>query len=209
MQVGKAIKRKTWKSTALGTPCVIAGVIGVTTGLVFSVFSGFVGVGGLSIGAPSITVGIIAIVGGIYALKRQKTWRPTAAGILCIIGGIGGVFFGIVATLLLFLSIFGVPDTPGREPPTELPGLLNESLIFLLIWAILGIIAIVMAVVGGVYAVRRRIWRLALAGSICTLIGPWGLLGILIPSTIPLMLPFTIPGIFATIFIVKGKGEFS
>jgi hypothetical protein len=65
-----------------------------------------------------------------------------------------------------------------------------------------------MAVVGGVYAVRRGIWGLALAGSICTLIGPWGLLGILIPSIMPLMLPFAIPGILATMFIVQGKREF-
>ncbi|MDH4269489.1 MAG: hypothetical protein OEV52_04235 [Dehalococcoidia bacterium] len=138
----------------------------------------------------------------------ERTWKPKAAGILCIIGGIGGVFFGIVVLVLLFVYIWGVPDTPGRQPPTELPGLLNESLIFLLIWGILGIIAIVMAVVGGVYALRRRIWGLALAGSICTLIGPWGLLGILIPSTMPWMLPFAIPGILATMFIVRGKREF-
>jgi len=139
----------------------------------------------------------------------ERTWKPKAAGILCIIGGIGGVFFGIVAAVLLFFFIVGgVPDFPPPQPPTELPGLLNESLIFLLIWGILGMIAIGMAVVGGVYALRRRIWGLALAGSICTLIGPWGLLGILIPSTMPLMLPFAIPGILATVFVIRGKHEF-
>jgi hypothetical protein len=102
----------------------------------------------------------------------------------------------------------GVPDLPPPQPPAELPGLLNESLIFLLVWGILGIIAVVMAVVGGVCALRRRIWRLALAGSISTLIGPWGLLGILIPPIMPVMLPFTIPGILATVFIVRGRWEF-
>jgi len=143
-------------------------------------------------------------------IEMERTWKPTAAGILCIIGGIGGVFFGIIALVLLPLLIFGVPDSPGIEPPIELPGLF-ESLNFLLIWGILGIIAIVMAVVGGVYALRRRIWGLALAGSICTLIGPWGLLGILIPSAMPFMpltLPLAIPGILATVFIVRGKREF-
>lgn len=116
--------------------------------------------------------------------------------------------FGIAVAVVLFLYIWGVPDTPGGQPPTELPGLLNESLIYLLIWGILGIIAIVMAVTGGVFAFRRRIWGLALAGSICTLIGPWGLLGIVIPSSIPSTLPFAIPGILATVFIVRGRREF-
>ena len=51
---------------------------------------------------------------------------------------------------------------------------------------ILGIVAIV----GGVYALRRRLWGLALAGSICTLVGPWLL------------------GILAIIFVILGKGEF-
>jgi hypothetical protein len=141
--------------------------------------------------------------------EMERPWKPTAAGILCIIGGIGGVFFGIVAVVFLFFVIVGgVPDYPPPQPPTELPGLLDESLIFLLVWGILGIIAIVMAVVGGICALRRRIWRLALAGSICTLIGPWGLLGIVIPSIMPLMLPFAIPGILATTFIVRGRREF-
>ena len=140
----------------------------------------------------------------------ERTWKPTAAGILCIVGGIGGVLFGIVAVVFLFFVIVGgVPDMPPPEPPTELPGLLNESLIFLIVWGILGIIAVAMAIVGGVCALRRRIWGLALAGSICTLIGPWGLLGILIPSIMPLMLLFAIPGILATTFIARAKREFS
>jgi len=46
-------------------------------------------------------------------------------------------------------------------------------------------------IVGGIYALRRRIWGLALAGSICALLGPWALLGIL-----------------AIIFVSLGKGEF-
>jgi uncharacterized membrane protein len=52
---------------------------------------------------------------------------------------------------------------------------------------VLGIVAIV----GGIYALRRRLWGLALAGSICALLGPWALLGIL-----------------AIVFVSLGKGEF-
>jgi len=40
---------------------------------------------------------------------------------------------------------------------------------------VLGIITII----GGIYALLRKIWGLALAGSICALVGPWFVLGIL------------------------------
>jgi len=52
---------------------------------------------------------------------------------------------------------------------------------------ILGIVAII----GGVYALRRRIWGLALAGSICAFFCAWFL------------------GIPAIIFVILGKSEFS
>ena len=52
---------------------------------------------------------------------------------------------------------------------------------------VLGIIAIV----GGSCALRRRVWGLALAGSICAFLGP-----------------ATILGILAIIFVSMGKGEF-
>ena len=102
----------------------------------------------------------------------EKTWKPTTAGILCIItgalqlifglamatvGGIGGALIGMG-----WLSAIGAP------------------------LIVLGIVAIV----GGIYAVRRKIWGLAIAGSICALIGPWML------------------GIPSIIFVILGKGEF-
>ena len=49
----------------------------------------------------------------------------------------------------------------------------------------------IIAIVGGIYALQRRVWGMALAGSIFALIGPWFILGIL-----------------AIIFVALGKGEF-
>jgi hypothetical protein len=102
-----------------------------------------------------------------------ETWKPTAAGILSIIAGaISGVSGIVVATIggiggafigMAWLSAVGAP------------------------LIVLGIVAIV----GGIYALRRRLWGLALAGSICALFGPWVLLGIL-----------------AIVFVSLGKGEF-
>ena len=103
---------------------------------------------------------------------KERTWKPTAAGILCIIAGTIGVITGIVFTVLgsIIGAFFGVAWGAFGVPSI-----------------ILGIIAIV----GGIYALRRRVWGLALAGSICALLGPWFILGIL-----------------AIIFVILGKGEF-
>ena len=78
---------------------------------------------------------------------------------------------------------------------------------------ILGGIAIIIAIVGGIYALRRRVWGLALAGSICALFcmpiqiywifASFTILGMLAGFTI-----LAIPGILATIFVILGKGEF-
>jgi len=103
----------------------------------------------------------------------EKTWKPTTAGILCIIAGSIAVLAGIVVALpgLFVGGFFGLPW----------PGLFGiPSLIF-------GILAIV----GGIFALKRQVWGLALTGSICALFGPWVILGLL-----------------AIIFVSLGKGEF-
>ena len=106
----------------------------------------------------------------------EKTWKPTTAGILSIVAGagqvIGGISFGVIGGSIARLS--AIPGVGSIFHAIAIPII------------ILGIVAIV----GGVYALRRRIWGLALAGSICALIGPWLL------------------GIPAIIFVAMGKNEF-
>jgi len=109
----------------------------------------------------------------------ERTWKPTAAGILCIIAGNIGIILGILFTLT-FLVLLGDPAVEGEKS-------IDARLIGL---GIVGIIAIIISIVGGIYALRRRVWGLALAGSICALVG------------------FVIPGILAIIFIILGKREF-
>jgi len=137
----------------------------------------------------------------------ERTWKPTVAGILCIIAGIIGVIPGIAfaASFIRGAGIFGAPSI------------------------VLGIIAIV----GGIYALRRRRWGLALAGSICALFGTAGFLVILfllivmfadmVPGLHPprifdiILTPWyfmgcsvgsVILGIPAIIFVSLGKREF-
>lgn len=108
----------------------------------------------------------------------ERTRKPTAAGILCIVAG-----SLIVVIPIAMLGAAGVHTPgPGDDP---LAGFLIV-IAFCIPSMMLGTVAIV----GGIYALRRQIWALALAGSICAL--PAGL----------------VLGILAIIFIVRGKGEF-
>ena len=102
----------------------------------------------------------------------ERTWKPTAAGILCVIAGAIAVITGIVVAVVGGIGwLFWMPWFSAIGVPIIVVG--------------------VIAIVGGSYALKRRAWGLALAGSICALLGPWAILGIL-----------------AIIFVSLGKGEF-
>lgn len=103
----------------------------------------------------------------------EKTWKPTTGGVLAIIAGVLQVIFGVVFATAA--GILGAIVGMGWFSAIGAPLI------------VLGIIAII----GGMHALRRRTWGLALAGSICALVGPWFVLGIL-----------------ATIFVAIGKDEF-
>ena len=102
----------------------------------------------------------------------ENTWKPTTAGILAIVAGVFQVILGTVIAVIGGIggAFFGMGWLSAIGAPL----------------IVLGIVAIV----GGIYAVRRKIWGLAIAGSICALIGPWML------------------GIPSIIFVILGKGEF-
>jgi len=104
----------------------------------------------------------------------ERTELPRAAGILSIIAGGIGLIMGIVFVTLL--------ETAGALTGFWGFGAVGAPLI------VIGIIAIV----GGVFALQRRIWGLALAGAICAL-----------------MWPVTGLGIPAIIFVAVSKSEFA
>ena len=114
----------------------------------------------------------------------EKTWKPTAAGILTIIAGILGLLIGILLAVGLGIAGLMIDMIPG------FPGVGLFSLI-----AIPGIILSIIAIVGGIYALRRRLWGLALAGAICALLFTLPVLGWIL-------------AILAIIFVALGKGEF-
>ena len=103
----------------------------------------------------------------------QRTWKGTTAGILTLIGGICGIAGGGILATVGTAFLMGIP---GLE---------------LMAGIGVGIIAIgVIALIAGIFTLRRRSWGFALAGAILALF-----------PIIPL-------GILAIIFVAMGKSEF-
>lgn len=107
-----------------------------------------------------------------------KTWKPTTAGILAIIAGGLNVFFGLMVAIvgggIAWTGIdFAVP---------RILGLVGIPLI------VLGAVS----VVGGICALSRKYWGIALAAAICALFPPW----------------ISVLGILSIVFVAMGKEEF-
>lgn len=101
------------------------------------------------------------------------TWKSITAGILTIIGGALGLIRGIPRLVMSPMH----PRTLGIAP--HMFSFIGD---FRLPIAIaLGILAI-LAIVGGVYILKRKIWGLALAGSIAAIFGsfPLGIAGLVL-----------------------------
>lgn len=94
----------------------------------------------------------------------KKTWMPTTAGILDIISGSFGLI-GFCALVIAGGVVRFAPNIPRFLPPMFM-GL-----------ALPLVIVGILAIVGGIYALQRRNWGLALAGSIAAFFPSW-LLGI-------------------------------
>ena len=107
----------------------------------------------------------------------KKTWMPTVAGILDIVAG------GLSLSVLFLFAIGPMIIMPLNAGTFSL----NLSLFFMVIP---GLAIEALAIVGGVFAIQRRKWRWALAGSIAAA---------MIPPPL---------GIAAIICIVLSKNEF-
>jgi len=95
----------------------------------------------------------------------KLTWKPIMSGILDIVSGaigmVGGVYFVVLTSL--FRSMYEILNVdPLVIEQTE--QLISRFFAIPFVLVFIGIIAII----GGVYALQRRIWVLALAGAICS-----------------------------------------
>ncbi len=119
----------------------------------------------------------------------EKTWKPTTAGILNIISGaisaLGAI--GLIIAIIFFSSgTMAMQFIRPQDLPFVAP-ILNTVLIIALV---LTIIEAVFPIVGGVFALQRKKWGWALAGSIISILGVFPL------------------GVLSTIFVSMAKKEF-
>jgi hypothetical protein len=116
----------------------------------------------------------------------EQTWMPKVAGILDIVAGAFGVFIILIWALwLAVISFFMHSDTTKFH---NFP--MSIMAIIFIPMAIFMLAASILAIVGGIYALKRKMWKLALAGSIAAFFG-----------SSPL-------GVAAIIFTALSKNEF-
>lgn len=116
--------------------------------------------------------------------------KAQVGGVLNIISGVFGVIgaLALLAMIVFFGYIFSLPEVSADLTDTAPLAIIQ---VFYGIAAFVLLVLGIIGIVGGVYAMKKRAWGLALAGAIC---------GIL--TFLPL-------GIIATIFIAQAQKEFS
>ena len=103
----------------------------------------------------------------------EKTWMPVVAGILDIVSAA----FKLLGVLGVIIAGIVVPLNPYIDPAKAAGGVPVNVVALLLLAGIPLVIFLILALVGGIYALQRKKWGLALAGSIAALL-PLSLLGI-------------------------------
>ena len=121
----------------------------------------------------------------------QRSGLLTAGGVLTVISGAFQVIGGGIASALVIAAFMGSRLRPFQGMP--LPWEWSERVMFVgpvLVGVVaLGLVLGIVAIVGGVSALRRKSFGLSLAGAICAL-------------------PSAILGILAIIFVAVSKTEF-
>ena len=110
---------RTWKSTAAGVLCIIAGAMGILRtipmlgggelagrrmhmwGSLFNIQSAFGEVSGVALGIILGVCGTVAIIGGIYTLNR-KMWGLALAG--AVLAVFVSNFLGILSVIFVALA---------------------------------------------------------------------------------------------------------
>ena len=119
----------------------------------------------------------------------ETTWKPVVAGILNIIAGVFnllGTFFILIVLVAIGSGMLAL-STVVNLMPMWLSGIAQGLLI---IMAVLLAVFSALPLIGGIYAVQRKNWGLALAGSIVAIL-----------SSTPL-------GIASTVLVALSKNEF-
>jgi hypothetical protein len=106
----------------------------------------------------------------------KKTWMPTTAGILNIIVGA----LSALGAMGMVIAVIGVGSINIMRflPPADAPFIAPLIVPFLTAFLVFFIVRAVLSIIGGIFALQRRKWGWALAGSIIAIFGQTFLLGI-------------------------------
>lgn len=140
-------------------------------------------------GAPTTPLAETCTSCGVRLGKaiHRKTWKTKAAGILLIVAGALAVVESVFIAALVIRALGWL----------EVLGALDQSGIVAAAVAVV-IISAIVAIVGGIFALKRRIWGLAIAGSICAI---FSFIAIPFLLNVPL-------AIASIVLVVLGRGEF-
>jgi hypothetical protein len=118
-----------------------------------------------------------------------KTWKPTVAGILEIIDAAGSLIWSFI--LLIAALVLANASTWAGFSEKDIDMLtIGPAAVFCLVLGIFVLALAILELIGGIFALKRKKWGLALSGSIAA------------------ALPFNILGILAIIFLAMSKDEF-
>jgi hypothetical protein len=110
----------------------------------------------------------------------KKTWKPQVAGVLSIVSGVVGLI-GCLGILIAIASFGSIEHFTGEWytywQPINVVSILWTIEIPVLICSTL-------ALIGGIFAVQRKFWGMALAGSIAAFLPLWpvGLASVILTS---------------------------
>ena len=115
---------RTWKPIAAGILSIIAGIIGVGGGGIVALQGDFVsksgGIFGFEpFGVPTIILGVVAIVGGILALRR-RVWVMAVTGAIFAIPCMP--VLGTLAIIFIALADEEFASPSRVEPEAKQPG---------------------------------------------------------------------------------------
>ncbi len=122
------------------------------------------------------------------AAPKPKTWKPLVGGIIAITAGV----FDLLGTMGLFIAIAVISSssvfiTEADIYPLTVSGLDSILAVIAAYLAVAGIVSIV----GGIFALQRKVWGLALAGAIAA------------------VMPLWMFGVTSIVFVGMAKEEFS
>jgi hypothetical protein len=124
------------------------------------------------------------------AVTAPKSWKATTAGVLNIVaGGLNGlVAIGVIFAIIFIGSLR--PIIMNYIDPENVPLIMPLLIPILVAVLVFSVITAVFPIIGGVFALRRRGWGWALAGSIIAIFRT------------------SVLGILATIFVAMARDEF-